>query len=86
MSTDRDLVHTTEAPRLSVERSPVNVAGRINAVAFASDTRTMAIAVDGQVIIGNIESHLDTCRLPGPRDQITALGFSPDGRTLTTAM
>ena len=58
--------------------------GACPAVALSTDGKTMAVAVDWTAKIYDVEKKRERAVLKGHKGQVSAVAFSPDGRTLMT--
>src|SRR5262249_14790459 len=57
----------------------------VRALAFAPDSRRLALAGEDDVLVVNVPSGEEVARLRGHQDETTALAFSEDGRALASA-
>jgi eukaryotic-like serine/threonine-protein kinase len=61
------------------------LAGRCRCIAFAPDSRTVAVADSCRVLLHDVAGGRPPCSLDGHRDEVKGLAFSPDGGLLATA-
>lgn len=73
-------VNTTAAERQTEKKDNANPAP----VAFSPDGRFMAISVDKSISFFDPQSGKEIARCLGHNDIVTALAFSPDGKTVAS--
>jgi WD40 repeat protein len=83
VSSDRDLVHVTDA---ATGREVLALKVRhVRALALSPDGRQLAAADGGGIRVWEVPSGKELCRLPGHAGGTGALAFAPDGRALASS-